>query len=150
MALEVIVGLDVVYLILMSGSQRRLLLMIDLSLAHSFSILSISACIAATLRLASASWFARFSAFCWTASCLARVSFCFSKAWSWRLRVVNSSWLDPEGSVTSGVPLGGWLSFGGGCVEGFSLMVWEPFWVSSTGGSVGFLFVCAIEGWFTS
>ena len=25
----------------------------------------------------------------------------------------------------------------------------EPFWVSSTGGSVGFLFVCAIEGWFS-
>ena len=27
---------------------------------------------------------------------------------------MSSSWLDPEGSVTSGVPLGGWLSCGGG------------------------------------
>ena len=28
-------------------------------------------------------------------------------------------------------------------------MVGEPFWVSSMGGSVGFLFVCVIEGWFS-
>ena len=62
---------------------------------------------------------------------------------------MNSSWLDPEGSEPSGIPLGGWLSFGGGCVEGFSSMVREPFWVSSTRGSVGFLFVCAIEGCFS-
>ena len=62
---------------------------------------------------------------------------------------MNSSWLDPEGSEPSGILLGGWLSFGGGCVEGFSSMVRGPFRVSSTRGSVGFLFVCAIGGWFT-
>ena len=62
---------------------------------------------------------------------------------------MNSSWLDPEGSEPSGILLGGWLSFGGGCVEGFSSMVREPFWVSSMGGLVGFLFVCSIEGWFS-
>ena len=62
---------------------------------------------------------------------------------------MNSSWLDPEGSEPSRIPLGGWLSFGGGCVEGFSSMVREPFWVSSMRCSVGFLFVCAIEGWFS-
>ena len=63
---------------------------------------------------------------------------------------MNSSWLDPEGSEPSRIPLGGWLSFGGSCVEEFSSMVREPFWVSSTTGSLGFLFVCAIEGWFSS
>ena len=61
---------------------------------------------------------------------------------------MNSSWLDPEGSEPSRIPLGGWLSFGGSCVEEFSSMVREPFWVSSTTGSLGFLFVCAIEGCF--
>ena len=34
-------------------------------------------------------------------------------------------------------------------MEGFSSMVREPFWVSSTRCSVGFLFVCAIEGCFS-
>ena len=63
---------------------------------------------------------------------------------------MSSSWLDPEGSVTSGVPLGGWLSCDGGCVERCSCEVREPFWVSSMGGSVVFLFGGAIEGWFTS
>ena len=33
-------------------------------------------------------------------------------------------------------------------MEGFSSMVREPFRVSSMGGSVGFLFVCAIKGLF--
>ena len=63
---------------------------------------------------------------------------------------MSSSWLDPKGSVTSGVPLGGWLPCGGGCVERFSWEVRESFWVLSMGGSAVFLFVCAIEGWFTS
>lgn len=63
---------------------------------------------------------------------------------------MNSSWLDPDGSVTSGVPFVGWLSFGGGCVEVFSSMVRESCWASPTGGFVAFLFICAIEGWFTS
>ena len=46
---------------------------------------------------------------------------------------MSSSWLDPEGSVTSGVPLGGWLPCGGGCVERCSWEVRESFWVSSRG-----------------
>ena len=63
---------------------------------------------------------------------------------------MSSSWLDPEGSVTSGVPLGGWLPCGGGCVERCSWEVRESFWVLSMGGSVVFLSVWAIEGWFLS
>ena len=64
--------------------------------------------------------------------------------------MVSSSWLDPEGSVTSGVVLGGWLSCGGSCVEMFSWEVQESFWLSPAGGSVGFLFCSAIGCWFPS
>ena len=64
--------------------------------------------------------------------------------------MVSSSWLDPEGPVTSGVVFGGWFSRGGSCVDGCSWEVHESFWFSSAGGSVGFLFCGAIEGWFSS
>ena len=98
MVLEGIVGSDVVDLVLMGAPTEVVV--------HDWY--EYSRILAAfTLLLASANWFARFRAFCWTASYLARISFCFSKAWSWRLRAVSSSWLDPEGSVPSGIPLGG-------------------------------------------
>ena len=64
--------------------------------------------------------------------------------------MVSSSWLDPEGSVTLGVVLSGWLSCGGGCVENCSWEVRESFWLSFAGESVGFLLCGAIGGWFQS
>jgi len=63
---------------------------------------------------------------------------------------VNSSWLDPEGPVTSNVLFGGWVYEGGSYVDGCSWEARELFWFSSAGGSMGFLFCGAIEGRFST